>query len=114
VNNDLKPGKGGFFTMTQETLDWFYQVMSEITNGYKGVEGDDLQDEGKSSKVLQGIQDYSKTVNGIEWEKSRDDFGTKLTAAMPFGTGEYRVTVVMRKNGSLYLDVRQWFDPKES
>ena len=112
----LRPGKGAHLDLTEETLDFFHNVFTDLWN----AAGDGTAEDNPTLDTLidsgEGMQ-YLKDVSApaTHWVKSKDNFGTKLHKALPWGDGgEIRVTVVLNTRGELKIDMRYWFDPDSS
>jgi hypothetical protein len=91
---NLLPGKGVHIDLTAG--DFVRQVLVEAYIKTTG-EGEALVDE----------------LIAAGWTAETDKFGKKAyrSEALPDG-GEIRVTVVLRPDGSVKLDIRTWYVPK--
>jgi hypothetical protein len=116
-NPNLRPGKGCHLDLTQETLEFINEAVTDLWNA-AGV-GTKEEPEFPSLDELidsdNGIQ-YLKDVpySATHWKKSKDNFGTKLYKALDWNDGEIRVTVVLNARGELKLDIRFWYDPESA
>lgn len=99
------PGKGFFGALTKKTLDFFQEALEDVWNAY-GEDGDELQDEKRGEEILKRLRG-----SAIRWHEEKDRFGKKLYKSIEWGSQLYRVTVVLKDNGAMHIDIRQWFDP---
>jgi hypothetical protein len=99
----LIPGKGAYLTLTKDSIDFLWEVIQEVWESY-GEDGDELQDNKRGVEVLRRLHG-----SAAHWTETKDKFGHKMSKVLPFGEVEYRVTVVVRGDGSMAVDIRSWF-----
>lgn len=100
MGKQLFPGKGAHLVLNQEVLDFLRESLERIESGYS----DEDHDENPA-----GVLDEIANAEDTPWTSSKDNFGTKLYAAMPYKEGELRVTVVLTGKNELKLDIREWY-----
>lgn len=112
-----KPTKAAIqVDLTEETLEFLHEVLEDIFNAtsfaHDGEEIDNLDtliDEKRG-------EDFLSHVNGSAagWRREEDSYGKKLYKILPWGQNAhgneraYRITIVVRPNGEVKLDIREW------
>jgi hypothetical protein len=98
----VKPMKGAHLIANEATINFVYEALYAI----RSVMDDEATDfdSGHSIKLL-------ATYEG--WTTEQDKFGTKVYTSMPYpvnqhDVGELRVGLVLRKDDTLYVDIRPW------
>ena len=111
TTEQLRPGKGAHLPLNHEMLEFLMETITDLWNAAGDGETEDfptidtLQD---NEQGMEYLQDLSNSAT--RWKKSKDNFGTKLHKALPWRSGEIRITVVL-KDEKLKLDIREWYDP---
>lgn len=105
MNNELRPGKGVQFPLTDETADWLSDVMYAVYEAF-GTHTAYIRE-------YEAEQELRSRLSEGDWTYSKDSYGHKMTIAYEFDDGsELRVAVVVNVKGELRLDIRTWFDPE--
>lgn len=107
MKRELAPGKGIFADMVEESTDFFTTRVTAAKQAYLDSGGDEYVDEEGSDKMFIRIK-QKLTAQG--WQYKEDKFGKKVYDSLPWGDGEYRVTVALTR-GVLKIDIRQWYQP---
>lgn len=114
---ELRPGKGYFSSpgLNHELLEFLHGAFEDLWNaaGDPADQDPEFPDIDTLQDSEQGMQ-YLKDIrsSATHWVPTQDKFGVKLHKALPWGTGEVRVTVVLKDN-NLFVDIRQWYDPDD-
>jgi len=109
---ELRPGKGAFLPLTEETLDFLHDCFADLWNAAVAKDENDPNDARLDELIdAKNAGEYLKDLraSATHWKPSEDNFGVKLHKALPWNDGEIRVTVVL-KNDKLKVDVREWYD----
>lgn len=106
--NPLAPGKGLYADLVDETCHFFEEAFKTARAAYNQAGGDKAVDDEGADKVW--IRMKNILVNDEDWKYYEDNFGKKVYARLPWGTGDLRVTVVFAR-GVLKIDVRSWYKP---
>jgi hypothetical protein len=109
---NVKPGKGVHIDVNQEILDWLQRAIDDLRTVYTDEEHNE-----NPKQVLDNLVDTSFERFGCltyEWAREKDKFGDKAYTVRPYPygddhtSGELRLTVVLRPNKELKLDLRPW------
>ena len=110
--SDLRPGKGFFGDATYDSVNFIQEALYDVITVFQSsygpddVDGDAWIDEGHAEDLLKALL----KLEG--WEPETDKFGKKAFKLIDWGEGAYRVTLVLTGQGSLKLDIRQWYIPQ--
>jgi len=102
-SSDLRPMKGAHLVMNEEVLLFIRESIGDILDNYTDAAHDE-----SPADVIECIEALPD-----RWTKVKDDFGTKVYKYMTYAVnghedGELRVTVVLKKDNTLSLDIRVW------
>jgi hypothetical protein len=100
------PMKGVHTFLNEETLKWLIEALNEVDKAY-----DDVLHEEEPGQVLLNLNDYVDLTlgKGSAWKPAKDNFGQKMYKALDLGHAtELRVTVALKKDDTLGLDIRVW------
>jgi hypothetical protein len=100
------PMKGVHTFLNEETLKWLIEALNEVDKAY-----DDVLHEEEPGQVLLNLNDYVDLTlgKGSAWTAETDNFGQKMYKSLDLSRSqELRVTVVLKKDDTLALDVRTW------
>jgi hypothetical protein len=91
------PMKGVHTFLNEETLKWLIESLNEVDKAY-----DDVLHEQETGAVLDNL-------SAVGWTSSNDGFGQKMHRSLDLSRSqELRVTVVLKKDDTLALDIRTW------
>jgi hypothetical protein len=106
----MAPGKGVHFVLTGKYLNWLRDALHDVDVVYSDA-AHNVQPEIVVNTMTDPESDEISEFE-LQWERVKDNFGTKAFVSIPYKDGELRVTVVLSKQGELKLDIREWYDPK--
>src|SRR6266566_3123587 len=100
----MKPVRdaGPDFILNEDMMTFYGKCLEEMSKVYT----DELHEVSPEEVIVRLVQEFG-------WIAVQDDYGTKAYKGIPYpyqnGTGEYRITVVLKKSDQvLHVDTRVW------